>query len=100
MYYGIVQKNNHEYFLGSYENRNDMENIILISETFSNVADFYKWYPKRKEIYDWMLHKCRSIDISCRKIIQAIYDEYYGEIYNDIDALEEFIDDFKIGYKI
>lgn len=100
MYCGIIQKNNQKYFLGPYKNKDDIENMILISESFYNKNDFCKWYPQRNKIYDWMVYKCKIINIPCKEIIQAIYDGYYGEIYNDISALEEFIDDFKIGYEI
>ena len=100
MWFSIIQKYNQEYFLGTFKNKNDARNMAIIAKTFSDVENFQKWYPNRKEIYDWLLDKCNSVNISCDKIIQAIYDEYYGELYNDKNELEKFIDDFKVGYEI
>ena len=99
-YRARIMRYGKNYYLGMFKDETDAENMVLIAKTFSNTNDFLEWYPRRKEIYDWILHKCQSINVSCRKIIQAIYDGYYGELYNDIGELEDFIDDFKIGYEI
>ena len=50
-------------------------------------------------MYNWLIDKCNTVNISCSKIIQAIYDGYYGELYTDIKELDNFIDDFKREYE-
>ena len=99
MWVSIIIKNNQEYFLGTYKEKNDAKNIAIIAKTFSDIKDFQKWYSNRKEIYDWLVDKCNIVDISCSKVIQAIYDGHYGELYNDREELNMFINDFKSGYE-
>jgi len=99
MWLSIIIKNNQEYFLGNYKEKNDAKNIAIIAKTFSDIKDFQKWYPNRKEMYNWLIDKCNTVNISCSKIIQAIYDGYYGELYTDIKELDNFIDDFKREYE-
>ena len=89
MWLSIIVKNNQEYFLGTYKEKNDAKDI----------KDFQKWYLNRKEIYDWLVDKCITVNISCSKVIQAIYDGHYGELYNDREELNMFINDFKSGYE-
>lgn len=80
--------------------KNDANNMAIIAKTFSSFKDFSVWYLNRKGIYNWLLEKCNSVNIPCNKIIQAIYDGYYGELYNDLNELDMFIDDFKKEYEL
>lgn len=99
-YRARIMRYNKSYFLGMYKREQDAENMVLVAKTFSDMSQFKKWYPNRKEIYNWLLDKCNSKNISCEKLIQAIYDGYYGELYNDLNELDTFINDFKIGFEI
>ena len=100
MWFSIIRKCNQEYFLGTFQKKKDARNMSLIAKTFSDMENFKEWYPNRREVYAWLLDKCNSVNISCEKIILAIYDGYYGELYNNIKELNTFIDDFKVGYEI
>lgn len=87
------------YSLGRFSEKVDADNMALIARTFSDMDNFLQWYSNRKELYNWLCNKCYMIKIPCEKIIQAIYDGYYGELYNDLKELDQYIDDFKIGYE-
>ena len=99
-YRARIMRYNKSYYLGRYMEEQDAENMVLIAKTFADISQFKKWYHDRKEIYNCLLEKCNSINISCNKIIQAIYDGYYGELYTNIKELDIFIDNFKRGYEI
>lgn len=99
-YRARIMRYNKSYNLGRFTEEIDAGNMVLIAKTFSDINQFKKWYSNRKEIYNWLVDKCNSVNISCSKVIQAIYDGYYGELYNDLKELNIFINDFKIGYEI
>ena len=42
MWLSIIIKNNQEYFLGTYKEKNDAKNIAIIAKTFSDIKDFQK----------------------------------------------------------
>lgn len=98
-YRARIMRYNKSYYLGMYMEEQDAKNMVLIAKTFSDMSQFKKWYPERKEIYDWLIDKCITVNISCSKVIQAIYDGHYGELYNDREELNMFINDFKSGYE-
>lgn len=98
-YRARIMRFNKNYYLGMFMEESDAENMVLIAKTFSDMDDFLKWYNNRKEIYNWLCDKCSRIKMPCDKIIQSIYDGFYGEIYNNLIELDQYIDDFKIGYE-
>lgn len=87
------------YSLGRFSEKVDADNMALMARTFSDMDNFLQWYNNRKEIYNWLCDKCSRIKMPCDKIIQSIYDGYYGEIYNNLIKLDQYIDDFKTGYE-
>lgn len=99
-YHARIMRYNKSYYLGRYMEEQDAENMVLIAKTFSNMSQFKKWHINRKDVYDWLLNKCNSVNIPCNKIIQAIYDGYYGELYNNLNELDIFINDFTIGCEL
>lgn len=99
MWFNIITKNKEIYFLDVFNNKYDTRNIAIIAKTFRNMSDFLQWYSKKKFIYYQLLHKCNTVGVSSEKIILAIYEGHYEDLYDSIDKLNEFIDDFKSGYE-
>lgn len=98
-YRARIMRYNKSYYLGMFMEEQDAKNMVLIAKTFSDINDFQEWYPNRKQVYTWLMDKCNSVNISCNKIIQAIYDGYYGKLYNNKKELNAFIDNFTFEYE-
>lgn len=97
-YRARISRYNKMYHLGRFDDYKDAENIVLIAKTFSDINDFNQWFSNKKENYEQLKLTCKKYEIKTDVVVQSIFDTYYGNLYNDVYELEQFIKDFADTY--
>ena len=97
-YRARISRYNKTYCLGRFDNYKDAENIVLIAKTFSDINDFNQWFSNKRESYEHLKLICEKNEIATDIIVQSLFDTCYGNLYNDVYELEQFIKDFATTY--
>lgn len=98
-YRARISRYNRMYSLGRFSCYKDAENIVLIAKTFTDVNDFQKWLPNKRESYESLQSICQENKIDVNVIVQSIFDSFLGGLYLNNPELELFIKDFSETYK-
>lgn len=94
-YRARIGRNGKTYHLGRFKNEIDALNLYKIAESFSSFEDFAYWYPNRTERYKVLQEICENNDVNISEIIESIFDNFLGHLYNNDRGLEEFIIEYR-----